>query len=286
VQESPALPKNPERLGIVRLARDSAIELILTFILLFGVVTIVRWAIGPSPISRAIPGIHAELWIVGAAVALLLAGLILSPPGRVSGGHTNPAISLAMWRFGIFPGAGVIPYSIAQLLGSVLGVVAARTVWGHIVAEPPVVYAALQPGPGWSTWELFVVEALGMTVIAFVVGLCLAVQRLTPFVPWIVGGLVGIGIAVLGTATGGSLNPARQFGPAVASGQTRFLWVYLLAPMFGAAIAAWLRRKIQRQRRVLTHRLCGTIGTSTAKVVEDVPPLIGANRITDTQPET
>ena len=205
-------------LAIVRLARDSAIELILTFILLFGVTTIVRWVIGPSPISRAVPGIHAELWIVGAAVALLLAGLILSPPGRASGGHTNPAISLAMWRFGVFPGAGVIPYSIAQLLGSVLGVVAAREVWGHIVAEPPVVYAALQPGPGWSTWELFVVEALGMTVIAFVVGLCLAVQRLTSFVPWIVGSLVGLGIALLGTATGGSLNPARQFGPAVVSG--------------------------------------------------------------------
>ena len=286
MQEYRALPKNAERLGIVRLARDSAIELILTSILLFGVVTIVRWVIGPSAISRAIPGIHAELWIVGAAIALLLAGLILSPPGRASGGHTNPAISLAMWRFGVFPGAGVIPYSIAQLLGSVLGVVAARTVWGHIVAEPPVVYAALQPGPGWSTWELFVVEALGMTVIALVVGLCLAVPRLTSFVPWIVGSLVGLGIALLGTATGGSLNPARQFGPAVASGQTRFLWVYLLAPMFGAAIAAWLRRKIQCQRRVLTHRLCGTIGTSTAKVIEDVSHLIGANRITDTQPET
>jgi glycerol uptake facilitator-like aquaporin len=286
VQESPALRKNAERLGIVRLARDSAIELILTSILLFGVVTIVRWVIGPSPISRAIPGIHAELWIVGAAVALLLAGLILSPAGRASGGHTNPAISLAMWRFGVFPGAGVIPYSIAQLLGSVLGVVAARTVWGHVVAEPPVVYAALQPGPGWSTWELFVVEALGMTVIALVVGLCLAVPRLTSFVPWIVGSLVGLGIALLGTATGGSLNPARQFGPAVVSGQTRFLWAYLLAPMLGAAIATWLRWKIQRRRSVLTHRLCGTIETSTAKVIEDVSHLIGTNRITDTQPET
>jgi glycerol uptake facilitator-like aquaporin len=286
VQESPTLPKNAECLGIVRLARDSAIELILTSILLFGVVTIVRWVIGPSAISRAVHGIHVELWIVGAAIAILLAGLILSPPGRASGGHTNPAISLAMWRFGVFPGAGVIPYSIAQLLGSVLGVVAARAVWGHIVAEPPVEYAALQPGRGWSTWELFVVEALGMTVIALVVGLCLAVPRLTSFVPWIVGCLVGLGIALLGTATGGSLNPARQFGPAVASGQTRFLWAYLLAPMFGAAIAAWLRRKIQRQRRVLTHRLCGTIGSSTAKMIEDDSRFIGANRITDTQPET
>src|SRR5580693_7392358 len=167
VEQSPALPKTAERLAIVRLARDSAIELILTSILLFAVVTIVRWVIGPSPISRAIPGIHAELWIVGAAVAVVLAGLILSPPGRASGGHTNPAISLAMWRFGVFPGAGVIPYTIAHLLGSVLGVVAARGLWGHVVVEPPVEYAALRPGPGWSAWELFATEAFGMAVIVF-----------------------------------------------------------------------------------------------------------------------
>jgi glycerol uptake facilitator-like aquaporin len=235
-------------------------ELILTSVLLFGVVSIVRWVIGPSPISRTIPGIHAELWIVGAAVAFLLAGLILSPLGRASGGHTNPAISLAMWRFGVFPGTGVIPYSIAQLLGSVLGVVAARRVWGNAMAEPPVLNAALQPGPGWSTWELFATEAFGMAVIVFLVGLSLAVQRLTPFVPWIVGALVGIGIAVLGTATGGSLNPARQFGPAVISGQTQFLWVYLVAPLVGAAVAAWLRSLLQYRRKVLTHRLCGTVG--------------------------
>src|SRR6202162_25397 len=52
---------------------------------------------------------------------LVIAGLILSPPGRATGCHMNPAISLAMWRFGVFPGAGVMPYIVAQLLGSVFG---------------------------------------------------------------------------------------------------------------------------------------------------------------------
>jgi glycerol uptake facilitator protein/aquaporin Z len=164
-----------------------------------------------------------------------------------------------MWRFGVFPGKAVIPYSIAQLLGSILGVIAAREVWGPIVADPPVVYAALQPAQGWSVWELFAMEGLGMAVIVFLLGSALAVQRLTPFVPWIVGALVGMGIALLGTASGGSLNPARQFGPALASGQLRFLWVYLLAPMVGAAFAAWLWGRIQNRRRLLTHRLCGPV---------------------------
>jgi glycerol uptake facilitator-like aquaporin len=262
------LPSNPGRVSFGRVARDSVFELILTSVLLFGVVSIVRWVVGPSPISRAIPAIHAELWIVGTAVAFLLTGLILSPPGRASGGHMNPAISLAMWRFGVFPGAGVIPYSIAQLLGSVLGAIVARRVWGDVVAQPAVVYGALQPGPGWSTWELFATEAFGMAGIVFLVAFCLAVQRLTPFVPWIVGALVGIGIALLGTATGGSLNPARQFGPAVVSGQTQFLWVYLVAPLVGAALEAWPERSLlQYRRKVLTHKLCGTVGHPTGNQI-------------------
>jgi len=205
-----------------------------------------------------IPQIQVELVIVGVAVGILIAGLILSPPGRATGGHMNPAVSLAMWRFGVFPGAGVVPYVVAQLLGSVLGVLIARVVWGPVVGGAPVAYAVLQPGPGWSSVTLFVAETLSMAAILLLVGVCLAAPRLAPFVPWIVGGAIGLAIVVLGTSTGGSVNPARQFGPAALSGQTRFLWVYLLAPMAGAWLAAWLRQIMQRRRDVLTHRLCGT----------------------------
>src|SRR5260370_37251299 len=97
-----------------------------------------------------------------------------------------------------------------------------------------------------------------MAIIVLLVGYCLAVARLAPFVPWIVGGLIGLAIAALGTSTGGSVNPARQFGPAALSGQTRFLWVYLLAPMVGALLATWVREMVQRPRSVLTPRLCAT----------------------------
>jgi glycerol uptake facilitator-like aquaporin len=242
----------------VELARHSALELILTSILLFGVTTIVRFVVGPSPISRAFPQIHVELLIVGAGVGVLLAGLIKSPLGRMSGGHMNPAISLAMWRFGVFPGAGIIPYVAAQLLGSVCGVVAARAIWGGVVEQPPVLYAVIQPALRWSATPLFFAEAVGMAVIVFTVGYFLSVQRLAPFVPWLVGIFIGLGIATLGTETGGSLNPARQFGPAVVSGHTDKLWVFLLAPMVGAEVAARLLKTFQHRGQVLTHRLCGT----------------------------
>jgi glycerol uptake facilitator-like aquaporin len=239
-------------------ARHSAIELILTSILLFGVTSIVRFVVGSSAISRAFPQIHVELLIVGLRVGVLLTGLIKSPLGKISGGHTNPAISFVMWRFGVFSAAGILPYAGAQLLGSVFGVVAARTIWARLVEQPSVSYAV-------NTARYQLVSGAAVSCRSRRHGChCLrdrilpVCPRLAPFVPWLVGMLVGLGIAMLGTQTGGSLNPARQFGPAVVSGHTDKLWVFLLAPMVGAEVAARLLKSLQRRRQVLTHRLCGT----------------------------
>jgi glycerol uptake facilitator-like aquaporin len=248
----------------VDVVRHGGLELILTSVLLFGVTTLVRFVIGPSPISHVFPQVHVELLIVGTGVGVLLTGLIKSPLGRISGGHMNPAISLAMWRFGVFPAAGILPYIAAQLLGSVFGVAAARAIWGSVVEQPPVWYAVVQPASGWSEVPLFLAEAAGMGVIVLAVGYFLSAPRLAPSVPWLVGTLIGLGIAMLGTQTGGSLNPARQFGPAVISGHIDRLWVFLVAPMAGAEIAARLLKTVQHRRQVLTHRLCGTQASGAA----------------------
>jgi glycerol uptake facilitator-like aquaporin len=247
---------SPLKLGA--LIRNSILELILTSALLFGVTTIVRFVVGDSPISRALPQIHVQLFLVGALVAVLLSLLIISRAGKVSGGHMNPAISLAMWRFGVFPAVGIVPYITAQLIGSILGVLAARAVWGPIVARSPVLCAVIQPAPYWSSAQLFAAELIGMGLIVFLVGYFLSNPRLAPKVPWLVGILIGLGIALFGTETGGSLNPARQFGPAIVSAHTAKLWVFLVAPMVGAELGAQLLRRLREQPQVLTHRLCGT----------------------------
>lgn len=102
-----------------------------------------------------------------------------------------------------------------------------------------------------------------MGLIVYAIGFFLQTPKLAPLVPWLAGFLVAAVIALLGTATGGSVNPARQFGPTMVSGQLGFLWVYLLAPMVGAAIAASLLGQLCRHRTVLTHRLCGTHADGT-----------------------
>jgi glycerol uptake facilitator-like aquaporin len=258
-QDAPAAPAAGGQEWTARHIRNgSACELLLTFVLLFGVVTIVRWVIGPSAVSRAIPQIHLELLIVGAGVGLLITGLILSPAGRVSGGHLNPAITLATWFLGAFPARGLVPYITAQLAGSVLGALAGGALWGRAADRPPVSYAALQPAAGWTGGQVFAVEGAGMAVIVLIVAIFLSTPRLAPEVPWVVGLLIGAAIALLGTATGGSVNPARQFGPAIASGHYAYLYAYLIAPMAGAALAVAALRIGRPSFRIISHHLHGT----------------------------
>ena len=184
----------------------------LTFLMLFGVTSIVRWVIGPSPISRMIPQIHAELLIVGATVAILIAGLILSPAGRKRGAYEPRDFSgnVAIRRF---PGSGcgaLYRCAVARFRSRRGG---SSRCLGPGCGEPPVAYAVLQPGPGWSSISLFVAETLSMAVIVLLVGVCLAVPRLAPFVPWIVGGAIGLAIAMLGTRRG-----QRESGSPVRAG--------------------------------------------------------------------
>jgi hypothetical protein len=156
------------------------------------------------------------------------------------------------------PGSGVPPYTAAQLAGSVLGVLAARGLWGPVTARPPASYAVLEPAPLWSAAPLFIAELKGMGVIVFLVGHFLSVPRACAVRALAVGGLIGLGVAALGAQTGGSLNPARQFAPAVVSGHTAELWVFLVAPMVGGRVGARFLHAIQKRHRVLTYRLCGT----------------------------
>ena len=203
-----------------------------------------------------IPQIHGELLIVGAAVGLLLAGLILSPPGGVGGPYESCHLTRHV-ALRCLPGAGVLPYTIAQLLGSVLGVLAARAVWGQVVAEPPVLYAVLQPGARWSTGELFAAEALSMGVIVFLVGSVRGAPH---------GAACALGRRGPDRngdrATRHVHRRQRKPSPPVRTGsdvRTVALPVGL-SPRTdaGSVLAAWLRQTIQHRRDVLTHRLCGT----------------------------
>ncbi|MET7308724.1 aquaporin [Streptomyces sp. NPDC005571] len=236
----------------LRLAR-AADEFVLTTVLLFLAVTVVMWLRDPDS-ALYVGDLDAALAVIGVLSGAILTGLIFSPPGRRSGGHLNPAVTVSLWLMGAFPGRSVLPYVLAQLAGSAAGTGLGRLVWGRAVSLPSVNYAAIVPAPTWQPASVFVAEAGSMTIIIVAVGFTMAHGRYARLVPYVIGLSVALVIAVLGPRSGGSINPARQFGPAALAGQGTDLWIYLVAPVLGAVLGTWLHRLLSR-RRPLTHKV-------------------------------
>ncbi|MFJ3802836.1 MIP/aquaporin family protein [Streptomyces sp. NPDC090088] len=238
-----------------RTLHRAALELALTTAMLFVVVTATRWLMGtPHPTDSDADGgwwntLHGRLLVLAPIAGYTITAIMLSPWGRRTGGHVNPAITLAMWRYGRTPAREVLPFVAAQLLGSVLGTLAGRLVWGGVVAGPGVDYAAVRPAADWSWAAVAGVETATMFGIVVVAGIGGSSRRLDPFTPWAVGTLIAAQIIAFGTLSGGVANPVRQFGPAVLAGDTPFLAVYLLAPLLGALAATVVVNRLTRTRR-------------------------------------
>jgi glycerol uptake facilitator protein/aquaporin Z len=87
-----------------------------------------------------------------------------------------------------------------------------------------------------------------MTVIMLAVGFCVAHARCARLVPYVIGPAIALVIAFLRPRSGGSINPARQFGPAAFAGQTVDLWICLVAPILGVALGAWPHHLLSRRQ--------------------------------------
>ncbi|MFI0114740.1 MIP/aquaporin family protein [Streptomyces sp. st170] len=233
--ESPHGPDAGPDAGRGPLLPRAVCEAALTALLLFLIVTAVRWLVGPDPMVAA-----ARPAVLGAVVGTLLALFMMSPPGRCSGGHLNPAVSLALWRLGVFPGREVVPYAVAQLAGSLFGVWCAGLVWGPVTARPPVRHASVRADPAWGDAAVLAAEAGVLAGSTLMLAVLLASPGGRRVLPYAVGLTTALVIRVLGPLSGGSANPARQFGPALLAGDTGRLWVYVLGPALGAVLGAWL----------------------------------------------
>ncbi|MGW3147127.1 MIP/aquaporin family protein [Streptomyces sp. NPDC001177] len=227
------------------LARHTGYEFASTTVLFFCVVSLVRLlALPDSPLTITDP--HLLLATAGAVVALLLGALMYAPTGRASGGHFNPGVTLFLWADGLFPGRAVLPYMTAQLAGSVSGAALARLVWG--VAVSRIGYAVVSPAPGTGAVSLFLIEAAALAGVLAAVAVVMSFPRLHGLIPGVIAVGVGAVIGSLGTVTGASINPARDFGPALLSGQYAHFWTYMLAPLVAGLVVGLAHRALRTRR--------------------------------------
>src|ERR1700753_1305156 len=93
--------------------------------------------------------LRIRVGVVSALVGLVIVGFATSRPGRVSGAHMNPAITLGLFASGSVPARRVAPYLAAQGGGSIAAAALTRILWGPAVSRWPTRWAGVQPAGSW-----------------------------------------------------------------------------------------------------------------------------------------
>ncbi len=159
---------------------------------------------------------------------------------NISGGHVNPAVTIAMFFAGRFPGKYVFQYIIAQLMGAVMASATVGLLFGYNVANS-VQFGATIPGIR-GPWVAFAGEFIMTFFFLWTIMGVTSRTNNTAIIAIVIGIYVSIMIFMLATISGGSINPARSFGPAVLSGVLLkgqyYQWIYWVAPVLGGILGA------------------------------------------------
>ncbi|XP_019196658.1 PREDICTED: aquaporin TIP2-1-like [Ipomoea nil] len=165
------------------------------------------------------------------AFALFVA---VSVGANISGGHVNPAVTFGLAVGGQITILTGLFYWIAQLLGSILACYLLTVVTGGL-AVPTHSVAAGVGAVGGVVMEIIITFGLVYTVYATAADP--KKGSLGTIAPIAIGFIVGANILAAGPFSGGSMNPARSFGPAVVSGDFSSIWIYWVGPLVGGGLA-------------------------------------------------
>jgi aquaporin NIP len=175
------------------------------------------------------------LGVVGVSIVFgLVIMAMIYATGHLSGAHINPAVTIAFTLTRHFPLRDAISYIAAQLAGATAGALLLLAAW----TDKPAHLGATLPSVGTGTALLYevVLSAFLMFVIIAVATDTRAVGAAAALA---IGGTVGLDALFGGPITGASMNPARSFGPALASGTWTDFWIYVIGPVAGAALGAF-----------------------------------------------
>ncbi|CAN1139197.1 Probable aquaporin NIP5-1 [Linum perenne] len=207
------------RSGLVQLGA----EFVGTFILIFAATA------GPI-VNQKYNG--AETLIGNAACSGLAVMIIILSTGHISGAHLNPSLTLAFAFLRHFPWVHVPAYIAAQVSASICAAFALKGVFHPFMSGGVTV-------PSVGNAQAFALEFVITFILLFVVTAVATDTRAVGELAGIaVGATVMLNILVAGPSSGASMNPVRTLGPAVAAGNYKAIWIYLVAPTLGALAGA------------------------------------------------
>jgi aquaporin NIP len=186
---------------------------------------------------------HGGITHVGVAITfgLVIMSMIYTF-GDISGAHFNPAVSIAFTIAKKFPVKELLPYIISQLTGAFIASLTLKFLF------PANLYLGATLPTG-SAGQSFVLELiLTFFLMLVIINVAKGSKEQGMFAGLAIGSVVGLEAMFAGPICGASMNPARSLAPAIVSGHTEFLWIYLVATILGAALAIPVWRFLSKQQ--------------------------------------
>ena len=181
--------------------------------------------------GHAFPGAISRTAAVVAPGLMVMAIILFM--GKVSGAHLNPAVSIAFALRRDFPWWRVPGYIIVQLIGATLA-----ALFLHAVINVSAMYGSNYPAHGYSAGAAFWMELiLTLGLVSVILGTASGAQNIGLFGALGVGAYIALAGLWASPISGASMNPARTFGPDLASTTFTSYWVYVAGPIAGAVLA-------------------------------------------------
>ena len=214
---------------------------------LIGTFGLVVAATGSMVYDVSVGGIYGHHFVV--AMHFIGLSIVVYAFGKYSMAHFNPAVTVGFFITKHVKGRQLPYYFTAQAVGAFLGSIFVLVVLGD--------YANLgtnYPNPASTVEANIIYEILTTVFLMGVIYIVVHFKKLGKLTGVAIGGIIALDILFFGLVSGASMNPIRSLAPAVVSGVTHDLWLYLTTPFIGTIIVAFIYKALSgRTKTTSTH---------------------------------
>ena len=200
------------------------VEIVGTFILVYAIAS-----------AATVYSNSGQLGVIGIGLvhALVLTAIVYAI-GYRSGAQVNPAVTIGLLVTKKISGKEAAVYIIAQIIGAVIAAVVVYSIFGSEMSA-----SVTLPSEDNIIRALILETVMTFTLVYVVLATTTSKNfKIVPLAGLAIGFTLGLNVIFGGSITGGSLNPARSFGPALITWEFNYHWIYWIAPIAGGLIAA------------------------------------------------
>jgi aquaporin Z len=200
------------------------VEIVGTFILVYAIAS-----------AATVYSDSGQLGVIGIGLvhALVLTAIVYAI-GYRSGAQVNPAVTIGLLVAKKIGGKEAVVYIIAQIIGAVIAAAVVYSIFGSEMSA-----SVTLPSEDNVVRALILETVMTFTLVYVVLATTTSKNfKIVPLAGLAIGFTLGFNVIFGGSITGGSLNPARSFGPALVTWDFAYQWIYWVAPIAGGLIAA------------------------------------------------